>query len=88
MNEWISVNDKLPEVYKLPETCDNKSYTGDVLACVVYTNLSNGTHYKELCLSHLWNGAWIDEEGVPFREPYAKVTHWMPLPNFPDEQEG
>ena len=33
----------------------------------------------------LWAGAWVQEEGGP---SYRGITHWMPLPDPPQETDG
>ena len=62
--EWISIDDKLPEVGQ--ETLIRIPVTS-------HFNIENGK-YKG---SGSWVGAWCDRRGVGAS---YKVTHWMPLP--------
>jgi hypothetical protein len=69
MNEWISVEERLPEVWKTvltfqPTTTDDK---GIIQTCVYIGNPGR------------WRVAWNHE----FLE--LPVTHWMPLPEPPKE---
>ena len=79
-NQWISVEDKLPE----PEI--------PVLAIVNgFDGILTLERRWEICNPHIecyfpdflyWD--WIDNDGQYFED---RVTHWMPLPEPPKEQE-
>lgn len=77
LNEWISVEEKLPEsiVNKVLVYCEN-GYIGY-------------GHYEKYQGEETWYNL---ESGEPFSSwnwqncsPY-KVTHWMPLPEAPDSR--
>lgn len=66
---WIPVDDELPK----------KAGEYLVFACDRFKNLGR-EHYIELCY---WYGeTWIMR---PYMEGFAKITHWMPLPEPPKE---
>ena len=71
--KWISVEDKLPEVYNgsLRELIDNDDLL--VLFYKPYESLAFGV----LRDCNTWE---IPDIGV---EPLENVTHWFKLPNFP-----
>ncbi len=64
MNNWISVEDKLPDENKMVIVCAND---------IVSEWLDVACYY--ICPEYL-TGGWCDDDG----EPYAPiVTRWMPL---------
>lgn len=72
--EWISVKEKLPEPFV------------DVLAIAINLkgfSFEKGEPYMALDSFCIWN----DEHSPSFGTDrfYGKVTHWMPLPPFPDK---
>lgn len=78
-NEWISVEDRLPQsiINKVLVYCEN-GYIGY-------------GHYEKYQGEETWYNL---ESGEPFASwnlencsPY-KVTHWMPLPNPPEREDG
>ncbi len=87
---WFSVEDRLPEM--LPDM----SLSADVLVCCI----SNGgigecalpnTYSKSeryLAIDRLIK--WNDRKEPSFRSDrfYGKVTHWMQLPEFPNEKDS
>ena len=71
--EWISVEDRLPEI---PIDC---SYSDDVL--IVFDNKKMLTAQLKFDYEEL-DVVWCENEGDG--EDYAfKPTHWMPLPSPP-----
>ena len=71
-NQWISVEDKLPD-----ENADVIVFANDIVNGFVET----ACYY--VCPEYL-SGGWREENGDPY-EPI--VTHWMPLPTPPKEQQ-
>lgn len=72
MNEWISVNDRLPEEYDW------------VLVSVV--DWKNPKLRFVPHVAELRKGKWAsqdDVEGDLETWAHVKVTHWMPLPDAP-----
>ena len=85
MSEWISVKHKLPELHM--ETCvDGTDYfvSEDVLVYHVdeYGELRQiVANYEVDDTEHLYTG-WVETwEGRKLKD----VTHWMPLPEPPEE---
>lgn len=78
MSEWISVKDSLPDEFT------------DILA--LCTNLSKGPGFDKdevYCAIDRFC-KWSDSHAPSFRTDRfydAKITHWMPLPEFPKEDE-
>jgi len=71
MNEWISVEDRLPE-------------KGEHVFCYCREDYEQrGYHVKT---TH-WDGEGDTHEFKSVYERYISVTHWMPLPKPPEEQE-
>ena len=76
MSEWISVKDRLPE-YKTPYdvvlVCDANDVYGDINYAIAWRNepRKGGDIW---CFS---TDLWADQF----------VTHWMPLPELPEEEE-
>lgn len=70
MNEWIKVEDKLPNNgdYVLTFSCGRV----DIQMC--YINMTSRKNQKKWYFCD-HNDDWIDDY----------VTHWMPLPNLPKE---
>lgn len=72
MGEWVSTNERLPECWSQHGT---NFASGQVLVCTIY---------GEIEISQLWDSKhWEDGEGG--WEDLSYVTHWMPLPPFPDK---
>lgn len=74
MSQWIKVEDELPELFV------------DILACCIDEagmTYKIGTRYISVDLLVKWN----DNHDTCFRTDrfFGKVTHWMPLPNFPED---
>ena len=88
MSEWISVKDKLPEkdeqylvykVYKGP----NFNEFGLQEVCGFATNLKD---IDDEWFTKKRAGFYEYDSEVGFYEP-AGITHWMPLPEPPKENE-
>lgn len=84
MNNWINVNDKLPDVkstHKLKYR--DGFYTMSVRVLCACRQKSGDRMVKEgYC--EVWN-----DRAVVWRIPGTidEVTHWMPLPELPEEEE-
>ena len=75
VQEWISVNDRLPED-DLPKDMKKK-----MIRCLVYTN--KGT--IKPCVRQRWE---VNGKLVPWqwnKDLFAKPTHWMYYPHPPKE---
>lgn len=80
MSEWISVKERLPEINErvlvLEKNTENENmvYTCDTTIEVCYR--------ADMCV-----GGWIDDAGFALGERFydVEVTHWMPLPEIPEE---
>lgn len=74
INPWISVKGKLPERY-LPVIVSFELHNAD------------GTIGHDCCAAFLnINGEWIAfGYNVQNATIYPKVTHWMPIPELPEE---
>lgn len=71
MSNWIDVNDMLPPDFE------------EVLYCVK-------TDAKmDILTGHRENGVWFNCYMIycsdPLNEKTVKVTHWMPLPEYPED---
>ena len=99
MMEWISVNDKLPE--PVPEG-EGGNHEHDVLVIVDYANPEHES-MPHITTGYLHENARNQENLIPIGdlefdydwtvwnwsywwEP--KVTHWMPLPDMPEQIEN
>lgn len=88
MSDWISVNDRLPEdsvIARCLVYCEHEEY-GELITtsffstyyhawtetCKEYSELECGANSIYFSISH---------------ESGARVTHWMPLPEPPKEEE-
>ena len=71
MSIWIKCADKLPEL------C-NQKWSEEVLAI-----LKDGTMH---ILNRTDMGAWMNMQGQ-YTTKDESVTHWMPLPNPPEQTE-
>ena len=70
--KWISVEDRLPNVGQ--ETLIR-------IPVATRFNVENGS-YKG---NGTWLGAWCDRRGP---SSAYKVTHWMPLPELPEDNDN
>lgn len=84
--EWISVEDKLPETE--PNT--------DGVVCAVVCSVGNVYRARYMhdvdvgVDTKYWSEFSVGYNGVEHEhyEINAKITHWMPLPDAPQEQKG
>ena len=71
MPEWISVKDRLPEIYE------------DVLVIASGNPQKNITLSAAYCFGYISGDGWVIEEYPEWENAY--VTHWMMLPDPPKE---
>lgn len=77
VNQWISVNDRLPEAVE--EDVNGKiAFSKSVLVYLVY---DNGFTYITNDRFRVDSKSWLHE--IPGEG--CKVTHWMPLPEPPKD---
>lgn len=73
MSEWISVDERLPESERGPESAN-------VLVYCVGKGCMQGFYCHD-------DEEWYDMEGYSMSIHSAEeVTHWMPLPEAPESQ--
>nr|DAQ76224.1 MAG TPA: Protein of unknown function (DUF551) [Bacteriophage sp.] len=73
MPEWISVKDRLPEIYE------------DVLVIASGNPRKNITLSAAYCFGYISRDGWVIEEYPEWENAY--VTHWMMLPDPPKEDD-
>lgn len=74
MSEWISVKDRLPQRHQM----------GSIFIVALYNKKTDESFVKPL---HYIMDEWfstLDEEPLNYR---YKVTHWMPLPEPPKDNQ-
>lgn len=69
MTEWISVKDRLPEVFD---------------EVIVYFNGSISIAWRETEKRKRGIVGWHWDSQMSYPESLVNVTHWMPLPNPPE----
>lgn len=86
MPEWISVNDRMPEISLDP----NASYSSHRAKVIVATESGDVRS-----MIYTWNQfAKRERDRLPrWEEVYNRlagdvVTHWMPFPEHPNKQKG
>jgi hypothetical protein len=87
MSEWIRVNDRLPRL--LP----NLNYSHDVLTLCISSGITEDfmapntvpKGEKYIAIDSLVK--WSDRDMPSFRGDrfFGEITHWMPLPEFPND---
>ena len=88
--KWNNAEEKLPRVYKEQvEGGGNVYYASDCVLTYGKSGYAISTYYKEPGGKPYWH-SWdenfpYDEEGNLSAD--ASITHWMPLPNPPEEVE-
>lgn len=93
MNEWISVEDRLPECHLVTDLFNKPShYISDVVLVCVKSTECDGVHYSvstdfrkgktseevEWYMSCGYGGSAVHKQ---------EITHWMPLPPPPTERD-
>ena len=76
MSEWISVKTSLPRMFESYDFSGREVEVSEIVA----TNEGAGA-----CK----DGEWVGVDWDPFNAnvPMENITHWMPLPEPPKEQE-
>ena len=78
VQEWISVKDRLPD--------SNGQYI--VTACDEGCAAGEGIWYDTVVVTaEYYNGCWTWYEGGHEYDLDGIVTHWMPLPELPEEEK-
>ncbi len=80
MSDWISVKDRLPERVGLED--DETEY---VLVCESFEYYGGGGKYVSICGYEKYGWSEWDNFGNVRAE---RITHWMPLPEPPKEEES
>lgn len=70
MSEWISVFDMLP--------ADATNGVHDAVQYLVYVDVPNYGGHIQIAM-------WINNRFASFPQGGSDVTHWMPLPQPPEE---
>jgi len=80
MSEWISVKDKLPEVYDFVLVFSDNKGCGEPRPIAIARH--DGTQWEFLNEAPLMSsvGAYMDIEYQIYGD---EITHWMPLPKRP-----
>lgn len=84
MSEWISVKDRLPEIYD-----KDPDWSKTVLFYTIQGHMHSGYRYKGKPQTSFYDDDWsapywLDEsENLSFEED--EVTYWMPMPEPPKE---
>lgn len=73
MTKWISVKDRLPELQDRGP--DENPDSGPVLV----------TDGKCIEIGVIWKYGTYESFKPNYREDFEEVTHWMPLPEAPNE---
>ena len=83
---WIDCNSQLPEIYDFVLVCANNKGTGEPKPISI-ARLDNSKTW-EFCnedpYSTYCQGAYMD---IEYCMLINDITHWMPLPKPPKEQE-
>lgn len=77
MNEWISVNEMLPndrDFVLVKAVSNSVGLNGRFIGRLILTYNNGETH-----ISPYWNNSFYGDTRVEMRH----VTHWMPLPEAP-----
>lgn len=81
VSEWISVNDKLPEIEKEEKRGDHKIKKSVRVLCAC--KQKSGKVLVKEGYYHIWD--WSGEPYWRIPGNIDSVTHWMPLPEPPKE---
>lgn len=75
-NGWVSVKDRLPEKYI------------DVLVLVQYPKVNGYTGHYMVIAWKSDDDSWKSDNNNFNNDPEGVVTHWMPMPELPKEEES
>jgi hypothetical protein len=82
---WISVKDKLPELYQWVLVCDSPKGTGEPRCINICRH--DGKTWEMVNYEGL---DWIDSptfSDIIYHTHFDEITHWMPLPFPPQDLE-
>lgn len=83
IRKWISLKDRLPEIYDFVLVYANNKGTGEPKPM----SIARWNNSKWEFINHsppMPNyGAWMD---IEYNMDYDDITHWMPLPKPPKDQ--
>lgn len=80
---WISVKDSLPNEYEYTYEGDTYSESGYYLCHIGHDR--DKAVWPEVLVGYTVNGKWHIEGDYMLDD---KITHWMPLPEPPEEVSG
>ena len=83
MNEWISVEDRLPGTDGR-YLCTHRLFYGHVIVDICYFGLDAAACSDDLQYMGLKGPVWYNTDCECGDFPVGSVTHWMPLPEPPE----
>lgn len=84
MSEWIDCNDKMPLIYDYVLVFANNQGTNEPKPMMIARWNSHKWEFVNDSLLMPSNGAWMD---IEYPIDSDNVTHWMPLPKGPKDEE-